>query len=185
VASPTLRRYALDHNFPKPIIDHFRTTPFAVLVPLSEIDGGWLTDVDDDWAVLVALYQLGFDGLITNDDAMIELPKELAVLMQLRMLLVVLARSNRDMLETTGLLLLHIRRIIAKRTSHAQIVVLNAPPAASTGEDIRERFKERARHKKRPDHRKYAAELQLAPKELTAPLRDWYTKSSELAPRLF
>lgn len=171
------RRYALDHNFPVPIIEHFRRLPFAELVPLSEIDDGWLTRVGDDWAVLVGIHQAGFDGLITADDAMIELTKELAVLMQLRMMLVVLQRTNRDPLETTGLLLLHLRRIVDQRTpGHAQLFVVHPPAATRAETDVRGRFKERARHEKRTDVVQFASELEIPRGQLAAPIRDWYSR---------
>lgn len=155
---------------------HFRELPYAALVPLSSIEGGWLATLDDDWAVLVRLHQLGFDGLITADDGMIELPKELAVLMQTRMLLVVLAHTNRDVLETTGLLLLHIRRILGQRNpSHAQLFLLHPPPVPRPEEDITDRFRQRARHQHRDDHRQFLAELQIPVADMARSLRDWYS----------
>jgi len=172
------RRYALDHNFPVPIIGHFRHLPFAELVPLSEVDDGWLTRVGDDWAVLLGVHQAGLDGLITADDAMIELTKELAVLMQLRMMLVVLARTNRDPLETTGLLLLHLRRLIEQRTpAHAQLFVIHPPAATGSEKDLRGRFKERARHEKRTHVVQFASELEIPKNRLAVPIRDWYSRT--------
>jgi hypothetical protein len=153
----------------------FRNLGDAELIPLSDVDGGWLAGQIEDWAILVRLHQLGFDGLVTGDDSMIELPKELAVLTQLKMLLLVLARSNRNMVETTGLLLVHIRRVLQQRDpSRAQLFVLHPPAGNRPEDDLSARFKARARHYRKKNTEAYLAELRVSDAHLGKSVQEWY-----------
>ena len=71
------RLFALDQNFPEPIVlAIMKAVPVAELVPLRMIDPK-LAEVDD-WELLLALHQdqRPWDGLITNDDAMLSLAKD-------------------------------------------------------------------------------------------------------------
>lgn len=153
----------------------FRNPGDAELVPLSDLDGGWLAGPIEDWAILVRLHQLGLDGLVTGDDSMIELPKELAVLTQLKTLLLVLARSNRNMVETTGLLLVHIRRVLEQRDpSRAQVFVLHPPAGDRPEVDLSVRFKARARHYKKKNADAYRTELRVSSEHPARPVQEWY-----------
>jgi hypothetical protein len=104
--------FALDQNFPDPIIralDEY--IPEATLTPLREIDP-LLAEIDD-WQVLLALHQheQPWDGLITNDAQMLRLPREMAVLNQTRLTLVVAHDSGHDPIRATGLLFTHLGHI--------------------------------------------------------------------------
>lgn len=73
-AAPTT--LALDHNFPEPILNALET--FMVdsrLVPIRRIDQR-LPDLDDRQLV-IALHQLGYQGLVTNNYKMLKNPTEL------------------------------------------------------------------------------------------------------------
>ncbi len=102
--------------------------PEALLVPLRKIDHRLVQDVED-WQILHALYHHvdGWDGMITMDSSMLRLPRELSVLKQTRLTLVVPDRSGNDPLRATGLLLTHLPNI-CKNTSRErpQIWVLGA-----------------------------------------------------------
>jgi hypothetical protein len=124
------RRFALDQNFPQPIIarlaEYLREE--AELVPLARIDKR-LTESVDDWRILLSLHQRGdWDGLITTDSGMLSLPRELAVLMQTKLSLVVAEEAGHDPLRATGLLLLHLPGICRDTTTtKPQVWRLRAP----------------------------------------------------------
>jgi hypothetical protein len=103
------RRFALDQNFPQPIVEVLRDfMTEAEMVALGDIDER-LTDIDD-WEVLLALHHHGeeWDGLITTDSGMLSLPRELSVLLQTKLTLVVADASGHDPLKATGLVLTYL-----------------------------------------------------------------------------
>ena len=81
------RLYALDQNFPQPIVDSLRDwlEADAELTPIAEVHPDMATL--DDWQVLPALHtdERPWDGLITTDARMLNLPRELAVLCQTKL----------------------------------------------------------------------------------------------------
>ncbi len=112
--------FALDQNFPEPIIAALNEyIPEAELVPLRVVDP-MLAEIDD-WQVLLALHHhdRDWDGLITNDDSMLNLPREMAVLRQTNLTLVVAHDSGHDPIRATGLLFTHLG-YIARNTSRAE-----------------------------------------------------------------
>lgn len=124
------RRFALDESFPQPIValltEYLRDE--AELVPLAGIDPR-LAESDDDWRTLLFLHQRGeWDGLITTNSGMLSLPRELAVLMQTKLSLVVAEESGHDPLRASGLLLLHLPGICRDTTAtKPQLWRLRAP----------------------------------------------------------
>jgi hypothetical protein len=77
------RLFALDHNFPQPILAALAgALPHAELVPVRDIDRTY-ADLAD-WELLRELHRhaRGWDGLVTNDDTMLSLAKEMTVLDQ-------------------------------------------------------------------------------------------------------
>jgi hypothetical protein len=105
-------RFALDHNFPAPVLKAFGVMmPNVELVPIAEIDDA-LAEIDD-WELFVALYGAKdrCDGLVTNDDALLALPKEMTVLSQTNLTLVVAAGEGHNPIRAVGLLLCHLNHI--------------------------------------------------------------------------
>jgi hypothetical protein len=103
------RLFALDQNFPQPIVSALSEFMVeAELVALTDIDER-LTELDD-WEVLLALrhHEREWDGLLTTDTGMLSLPRELAVLMQTRLTLVVAHAAGHDPLKATGLVLTYL-----------------------------------------------------------------------------
>ncbi len=101
--------FALDQNFPEPIISALNEfIPEAELVPLQNVDP--LLSEIDDWEVLLALHhhERDWDGLITNDSSMLNLPREMCVLRQTNLTLVVAHDSGHDPIRATGLLFTHL-----------------------------------------------------------------------------
>ena len=85
--------------------------PNVELVPLMKIDEA-LTDVDD-WELFLALHRHRdhWDGLVTNDDKLLSLPKEMTVLAQTRLTLVVAVGEGHSPIRSVGLLLCHLNHI--------------------------------------------------------------------------
>jgi hypothetical protein len=70
--------FALDHNFPQPVLAALaHALPQVELIPIRDIDQTF-ADLDD-WELLRELnrHERPWDGTITNDDAMLSLPKEI------------------------------------------------------------------------------------------------------------
>jgi len=104
------KRFALDQNFPLPILNVLgRYMVEADLKPLFEIDPG-LTRATEDWEIFLALHRHRehWDGLITSDSAMLRLPKEMSVLCQTKLTLVVAEGAGHDPVKASGLVLAHL-----------------------------------------------------------------------------
>jgi hypothetical protein len=104
----------LTRNFPQPVGDAL--SDYMVeeeLVAVAEIDGR-LAELDD-WEVLLALrhHEQDWDGLITTDSGMLSLPRELFVLLQTHLTLVVAHAAGHDPLDATGLVLTYLPWIAA------------------------------------------------------------------------
>ncbi len=116
--------FALDHNFPQPIIEAAALSMTeAELIPVQDIDER-LPGFSDDWEILLALarHEQPWHGLVTTDSSMIQLPKELAVLLQTKLTLVVADAAGHDPLKATGLVLTHIEGIARRsRLDTAQL----------------------------------------------------------------
>jgi hypothetical protein len=118
------RRFALDQNFPEPIVDGLVDwlASDAELMPIRRIDERLATL--DDWEVLQALHADArtWDGLITTDAKMLSLPRELAVLCQTKLTLVAAEAVGHDPIKATGFVLAHITRICEQtRVDTAQV----------------------------------------------------------------
>jgi hypothetical protein len=127
------RLFALDQNFPQPIVDTLAEYIVeAELVPLARVDERLATL--EDWEVLLALHhhKRAWDGLITTDANMLALPRELAVLMQTKLTLVVSKESGHDPIKATGLLLAYLPGICQQTLPEkAQVWTLRAVQRAA------------------------------------------------------
>jgi hypothetical protein len=122
-----LVRFALDEDFPDTILDALGIgVPEAELVPIRHIDPR-LRQMDD-WRLLLSLHHLqDWDGLLSTDARMLNLPRELAVIHQTRLTLVVVDQAGHDPIRAAGLLLVHLPAICRKTVrSTAQIWKLSA-----------------------------------------------------------
>jgi hypothetical protein len=97
------RLFALDHNFPEPIVEVLSEVQEgsgdADLVSVSDIDPR-MADLDD-WQIMLALHhhERPWDGLITT---------ELAVLLQTKLTLIVAMAAGDDPIKATGLLFAYL-----------------------------------------------------------------------------
>ena len=91
------RLFALDHNFPDPIVAALADFQAdAELVRIDQIDER-LPELDD-WELLLALHHHArpWDGLITTDSGMLNQPLELATLVQTKLTLVVAMEAGHN-----------------------------------------------------------------------------------------
>jgi hypothetical protein len=106
------RLFALDHNFPQPIVDvlaEFQED--AELVRIDQVHPD-MPDLDD-WQVLLALLHdaRDWDGLITTDSSILNQPLELSVLIQTKLTLVVALEAGHNPVKATGLLFAYLESI--------------------------------------------------------------------------
>jgi len=107
-------RFALDEDFPETIIEALGLgVPEAELVPIRFIHPR-LRQMDD-WKLLLSLFHLSeWDGLLTTDTRMLSLPREMAVIHQTRLTLVVVEDAGHDPIRGAGLVLVHLPTICRK-----------------------------------------------------------------------
>jgi hypothetical protein len=151
-----LRLFALDQNFPQPIVDALADYIVeAELVPIAQIDQRLPTL--DDWEVLLALHhhERPWDGLITTDANMLALPRELAVLMQTRLTLVVAKEAGHDPIKATGLLLAYLPGI-CERTDPGKPQLWTLRAVGRNADNPWEKFEAVARRRGTTASRLYA-----------------------------
>jgi len=105
-------RLPLDKNFPEPILKGLESWMGEVqLVPLRTIDHR-LTTLDDR-GLLIALKQLGYDGLVTLNYRMLRNPKELAAVLKTKLAIFAVEGVGDDPIRATGALLLDLQPAIS------------------------------------------------------------------------
>lgn len=106
----------LDHNFPEPILECLRDfIPDVNLVPLRQIDSR-LPDLDDRHLV-IALHQIGFAGLVTNNYKMLRNPRELAAVIATGLCVFAIEGVGHDPIRATGALLLDLPSAVSAMQS--------------------------------------------------------------------
>ncbi len=109
MSPPDRPTFALDENFPQPIlreaIDRYVLT--IEVVPLSEVDPGLVGAYQDD-ELIAELTKRRVHGLITCDDNMVFRPEVLGVVQRTRFSLVTCRRVGDDPVRASGLLLVHL-----------------------------------------------------------------------------
>ncbi len=170
---PRRPRFALDQNFPAPIVAALRDYIVeADLVAIGDIHPRLPTL--DDWQLLVVLSRESpaCDGLVTTDNSMLLQERELAVLIQTKLTLVVADAAGDDPIKATGLVLAYLPWIAKRKHGHqAQVWLLRTAPRPA--EDPWDRLKRIAQQQGETDPKalyarhKIAAPAQLA-RELLA-----------------
>ena len=101
----------LDDNFPLPILAALSEWLGDIdLLPIGHIDRR-LTDPGDRQLV-VALYQLGCRGLVTNNYRMLQNPVELAAVIKTRLSIFAIEGLGDDPIRATGALLLDLPSVV-------------------------------------------------------------------------
>ena len=101
-------RLALDQNFPTPLINAVRIyLPEDIdLVHLPSIDPR-LSELSDR-RLFIALAQLGFDGMVTNNYKMLDVPEEIAAIVKTKSVVVAVEALGHDPIRAVGALLLEL-----------------------------------------------------------------------------
>lgn len=161
-------RLALDENFPPIVLDA------APLIPEVEISR--LRDVDrrllglSDRQLIVALHQLGWTGLITNNYRMLNVPAEIAAIVRTKLTIVAVRGVGDDPLRATGSLMLDLP-VVAQRLlrGEARGVVYLRRPSPPPYEEPWEYLRRAAAHRHRDVNELYA-EVRVSDEELASPV---------------
>ena len=99
---------ALDQNFPTPLI-----RAVADYLP-SDIELDHVAGIDprlsplSDRELIIALRQLGYDGLVTNNYKMLYVPEEIAAIIKTKAVVVAVKALGHDPIRAVGALLLEL-----------------------------------------------------------------------------
>ncbi len=164
MARPQPVRLALDHNFPTPILAALAEYIIDIeLVPLPQIDHRLPTL--DDRELVIALHQLGYPGLVTNNYKMLKNPRELAAIIATRLTVFAIEGVGHDPIRATGALLLDLPGALQKLdTRKAQVFWMR--PRKPRPENPMDLFKRAAGHQNR-DPAEFLLEVEVTPAELT------------------
>jgi hypothetical protein len=163
MVKPQPVRLALDQNFPTPILTAL--SDFIVdirLVPLREIDPRLSTL--DDRQLVIALRQLGFPGLVTNNYKMLKNPKELAAIIATKLTVFAIEGVGDDPIRATGALLLDLPGAL-KRMDTRKPQVFWMRPRSPQPEDPMDLFERAATHQHR-DPAEFLREVEVTAAEL-------------------
>ena len=159
------RLFALDHNFPQPIVDVLSAFQAdAELVRVDQIDSR-MPDLDD-WELLLALHHhpKAWDGLITTDSSMLRQGPELAALIQTKLTLVVAMESGHNPVKASGLLFAYLEGI-CQRTTPEKPQAWTPSAANRAHTEPWDCLKQLAEHNNRPTGEVWT-EFQLSPEQL-------------------
>ncbi len=107
------RVFLLDQDFPL-LLTGPKYWPDVNIRPLREVHPDLIAD-HEDWEVLHQLrVRGGVDGFITLDTGMLNLPREMVVLQQTKLKLVVVEEGGNDPLVATGLLMAYMPQILKR-----------------------------------------------------------------------
>jgi hypothetical protein len=159
----------LDQNFPAPILQCLDDFLLDVrLVPLSKIDSR-LSDLDDR-NLIIALHQLGFGWLITNNYRMLRNPRELAAIMKTKLTIFAIEGLGHDPIRATGVVLLDLPTAL-KRVNRGQAQVFWLRPREPAPKDAWDLFTSAAGRRNQPVNALYQ-EVAVSNAELTRPVLD-------------
>jgi len=138
-------KLALDQNFPVLVLDAADLLPEVEIAPLHRIDPR-LSDLDDR-KLIIALYQLGWGGLITNNYKMLWVPSEIAAVVKTKSVVFAVEGVGDDPLRATGAVLLELPAA-AKRVRPGRAQVFRVHPRAPQPVDAWEYFREAAERRR-------------------------------------
>ena len=107
------KRFALDQNFPVPIVAALSEYMghLATFTSVRDIDKSFAET--DDWELLhkLANHEGKWSGLITNDGSMVSLAREMAIVKSTGLMLIIARGQGSNPVKSTGVLFAHIGRI--------------------------------------------------------------------------
>ena len=157
----------LDHNFPEPIVNSLKPWMGALeLLPIRQIDDR-LTGLDDR-PLLIALRQLGFEGLVTLNYRMLRNPSELAAVIKTGRTVFAIEGVGHDPLRATGALLLDLPSAVKAVEAGASGVYWMRPRAPQP-QDPRDLFDEAATRRHEDPAALYAS-VEVSDAELREPV---------------
>ena len=124
----------------------------------------------DDRTLVVALHQLGFPGLVTNNYKMLKNPKELVAIVTTKLTVFAIEGVGDDPIRATGAILLDLPGAL-KRMDSRKAQVFWMRPRNPMPEDPMALFQRAAEHQHR-DASALFAELVVSNDELRAPVLD-------------
>lgn len=147
MVKPQPRRLALDQNFPTPILRALEDYIIDVrLVPLREIHER-LPSLDDR-ELVIALQQLGYTGLVTNNYKMLKNPRELAAIIATKLTVFAIEGVGDDPIRATGAVLLDLPGALKRMdTRRAQVFWMR--PRNPRPENPNDLFDRAAAHQQR------------------------------------
>lgn len=157
----------MDHNFPVPILEAM--SPWITetkLIPIRQIDSRLPTL--DDRELIIALHQLGYRGLVTNDYNMLKNPGELAAIIATRITVFAVVGLGHDPVRATGAFLLELPSACKAMQSGTRGVFW-LRPRDPRPQDPYELFK-RAAQQRNQDHRQLYSRVRPSDGELSTPI---------------
>lgn len=118
-------RLALDQNFPLPLLTSMARwiPPDIDLVHLTQIDTR-LSDVSDR-ELFIALHQMGWDGLVTNNWRMLNIEHEIAAIVKTKATVVAMKGMGDDPIRPAGALLMELPGIASRiKTGRSNVFLL-------------------------------------------------------------
>lgn len=122
----------------------------------------------DDRTLAIALRQLGFEGLVTNNYKMLKNPKELAAIVATKLTVIAIEGVGDDPIRATGALLLDLPGAL-KRMDSRKAQVFWMRPRNPMPEDPMALFQLAADHQHR-DAGALLAELSVSKTDLQSPI---------------
>jgi len=156
-------RLAMDHNFPEPLLQEL--SPW-----IPEVEFHWLRDIHpelphlDDRKMIIALHQLGWVGLVTNNYKMLSIPTELAAILKTQIGFFCIEGTGDDPVRAAGALLLDLPGVL-KDFRPGSGAIFHLRPRRPRPEDGWGLFK-RAAERRKVEASDLYAEVQVSDVEL-------------------
>ena len=160
-------RIPLDHNFPEPILSCLEQfIPDARLLPIRRIHPD-LPQLEDR-RLLIALHQMGFRALVTNDYKMLKNPLTLAALCKTKLTVFAIEGLGDDPIRAAGALLLNMPPFV-KAITNGQTGAFWLRPRNPRLKDPWELFKKAAEHRREGASSLYE-HLKVTDEDLQSPI---------------
>lgn len=135
------RPVVVDHNFPRPIVEHL-----AAFGLFPDVEFHFTRDVDEDLAewddheLIIELHRRGFSLFLTGDHKMLRNAAVLVAIEQTRMTVLAVRSSAHDMVLSTGVLLRDLMPVISQ--DYSKGLIYEAHPSRIEPKRSLERLRE-------------------------------------------